>query len=183
MTGKTTLLERVAIGAASLALSVGLIAILSGFFASRDQAGISGDASSIGHVYRDLGHRHLRPGDPRPRYDSAPPTSGAHVPKPVRSDASALSDDQLLQALEVGDVVIMYGGSKPPPDAAALARSISPFTPSLAAAGQTVILARRSGVKGLIALAWTRMLRVQSASDPLLREFVQLWLGHGAPGR
>lgn len=181
MIRETTLLERVAIVLASLALSVGLIAILSGFFAGRDQAGVSVDASQIGHRYPDLGHAHLRPGEPRPRYNSDPPTSGAHVPAPVRRNQAQLSNDQLLQALEAGDVVIMYGSQSPPPGAVALARSISPFTPALAAAGQSVILARRPGVNGLIGLAWTRMVRVRSASDPQLPEFAQLLLGHGAP--
>ena len=41
MKSATTALERVAIVVASLALSFGLIALLSGFFAGRDQAGVA----------------------------------------------------------------------------------------------------------------------------------------------
>jgi uncharacterized protein DUF3105 len=180
----STALERVAIGVASLVLSVGLIAVLSGFFAGRDQAGVAGGANETGLQFHDLGHALLRPGDPRPPYDSNPPTSGAHLDKPVLRDETQLSVDQLLQALQVGDVVIVYGTRKPPPELAKLATDVSgAFTPALAAAGQAVIYARRPGTAGLIALAWTRMVHVRTATDPLLRQFAEQWLGHGAPGR
>jgi Protein of unknown function (DUF3105) len=181
----TRLLERVAIVVAAFALSIGIIALLSGgLLAGRDDPGVSASGGSLGVRYRDLGHAHLAPGSLHPLYDSVPPTSGPHVPLSVKRNESELNVDRLLQALEVGDVVIMYGTKSPPPGLRALADSVaSPFTPSLAAAGQAVVLARRPGIRGLTALAWTRMLHVGSASDPNLRAFVQQWLGHGAPGR
>ena len=180
----TTVLERVAIVVASLALSIGLIAVLSGFFAGRDAAGVSGAATQIGKQYPDLGHAHLQPGQPHPVYNSDPPTSGAHIPEPILLDRNVLNDDQLLEALEVGDVVIMYGTRNPPAGLNALARSLAPpFSTAIAEAGQAIVLARRPGTAGLIALAWTRMLRVASANDPLLRGFLQEWLSRGAPGQ
>jgi hypothetical protein len=179
----TTALERVAIVVASLALSFGLIALLSGFFAGRDQAGVSTSSSGPGKAFPDLGHAHLRRGHPRPRYDSDPPTSGAHLPEPVHHTERQLNDDQLLQALEVGNVVIMYGGRTPPPGLRRLALSLAPpFTPGLAAAGQAVILARRPGARGLLGLAWAHAISVGGPHDPQLRQFVQFWLGRGAPG-
>jgi Protein of unknown function (DUF3105) len=180
----STALERVAIGVASLALSVGLIAVLSGFFASRDQAGVSGAAGALGQQFPDLGHGHLNRGELRPAYNSNPPTSGAHIPEPVLRDGARLNDDQLLEALEVGNVVFMYGGRSPPAGLARLARSIAgPFSPALAAAGLAVILARRPGTAGVPGIAWTRLVRTRGASDPLLGEFARYWLGRGAPGR
>jgi hypothetical protein len=177
-----TTLERIAIVVASLALSIGLIALLSGFFAARDQAGVSGDQGGPGQAFADRGSRILAPGQPRPHYDSSPPTSGAHFARPVLRDGARLSDDQLLQALALGDVVIMYGGPSPPPGLRTLAGSVaSPFTPALAAAGQAVILARRTGTSGLIGLAWAHMVRVAGPGDPLLRAFATFWLGRGAP--
>lgn len=178
-----TALERVAIVIASLILSIGLIAVLSGFFQNHDPAGVSGSASvSIGQKFADLGHAHLSPGELRPPYNSDPPTSGAHVLEPILKDEAIVSNDQLLSALEAGDIVIMYGGHGPPAGLRHLANDVAAgsFSPSLAAAGQAVILARRPGTAGLIALAWTRMLRVSSARDPLLRQFAQQWLGRGA---
>jgi hypothetical protein len=180
-----TALERVVIVIASLALSIGLIAVLSGFFASHDPAGVSGGAgAAAGQQFRDLGHVHLVPGQPRPAYDSDPPTSGAHVPEPVLRNQTTLNNDQLLQALEVGDVVIMYGGPRPPSGLPELATAAAagPFSSTLASDGQAVILARRRGTSGLIGLAWTRMIRVSTAGDPVLRQFAQQWLGRGAAG-
>lgn len=175
--------ERLIILLGSLLLAGGLIAVLSGLFAGRDQPGVSGSQAVLGRAFPDLGHAHLRPGDHRPVYDSNPPTSGAHVPEPVLRQSARLSDDQLLEALELGDVVIMYGSPSPPPGLPQLARSIAgPFSGALAAAGQAVILEPRSGTRGIVALAWSRMLRVRAPGDPRLREFAQFWLGKGSGG-
>jgi Protein of unknown function (DUF3105) len=177
------LLERLAILLASLALSVGLIVLVSGFFAGRDQAGVSGTGSGPGQAFTDLGSRVLRPGQPRPAYSSDPPTSGPHVPAAVTREDVPLSDDQLLTALQAGDVVIMYGGARPPAGLEQFARSAAPaFNPSLAATGDAVILASRPRTAGLVALAWAHWLRIQQPSDPQLRNFVGYWLGRGAPG-
>lgn len=175
-------LEWAAIAVASLAVAFGAIALLSGFFAGRDQAGVGGVGAVPGAAFADLGHAHLRPGQPHPRYNSNPPTSGAHVPLPVEGDNRQLSDNQLLEALELGDVVIMYSTPTPPPSLRLLVGSVAArFTPALAAAGQAVVMARRPGKAGLIALAWTHMLRVVSPRDPALRSFIDYWLGRGAP--
>jgi uncharacterized protein DUF3105 len=179
-----TTLERIAIVLASLALSVGLIALLSGFFVGRDQAGISGGQIGPGEAFADQGSALLAPGQARPAYDSNPPTSGAHFPARVLRDGAPLTDDQLLQALALGDVVIMYGGPTPPAALHTLAAGVaSPFTPALAAAGQAVILSRRPGTRGLIGLAWAHMLHVAGPQDPLLRQFAAFWLARGAPRR
>jgi Protein of unknown function (DUF3105) len=168
---------------ASLALSIGLIVLVSGFFANRDQAGVSGSGTGPGQTFADLGDAQLRPGQPRPAYDSNPPTSGAHIAQAVNRDGAPLSDDQLLQALEVGDVVIFYGTRQPPPGLEQFAHSVAPgFTPALAATGDAVIVAPRQGTSGLVAVAWTHLLRVASPKDPQLSDFVGVWLGRGAPG-
>jgi hypothetical protein len=177
-------LEWAAIAVVSLAVAFGAIALLSGFFAGRDAAGVGGAATLPGVAFADLGHAHLRPGQPHPRYNSNPPTSGAHVPVPVDGDNRQLSDNQLLEALELGDVVVVYGTPAPPRDLSSVVSSLAaPFTPALAAAGQAVVLARRPGTTGVTALAWAHMLRVANPRDPLLRSFVDYWLGRGAPRR
>jgi hypothetical protein len=179
----TVILERLAIVIASLALSFGLIALLSGFFAGRDQAGVSVSAPPVGAHYPDQGHARLKPGQQHPPYDSVPPTSGPHVPVPVLHDQSQLSDDQLLTALAAGNVVVMYGSPTPPRSLVAFARQqAGPFSPGLAESGGAVILAQRPGTVGLIGLAWAHMIHVPAASDPLLGQFTQYWLGRGAPG-
>ncbi|MGI8506191.1 MAG: DUF3105 domain-containing protein [Solirubrobacteraceae bacterium] len=177
------LLERLAIVLAAFAISVAVIAVLSGgLLAGRDNPGISGPGRQLGAQFRDLGHAHLAPGASHPHYDSEPPTSGAHVPLAIERDGSKINDDQLLQALEAGDVVIMYGSSRPPAGLGALADTIAaPFTPALAAAGQAVILARRPGTNGFLGLAWTHLVHVRSVDDPQLRSFILYWIGRGAP--
>jgi hypothetical protein len=174
-------LERLLIVVASLAVSIGVIALLSGgLLAGRDDPGVTTSQDGPGTQFKDQGNLHLRAGELRPVYDSEPPTSGPHIPLAVTRDRAELTDDQLLRALEVGDVVFMYGSRRAPTGLPEIARAVAgPFTPALAASGQAVILARRPGVKGIVALAWTRMLRTLSGPD--LRNFAQFWLGRGAP--
>ena len=177
-------IERVVIVIASLALSIGLILLLSGYFAGRDQPAVSGGTTGPGQAFSDLGHAALAPGQAHPAYNSDPPTSGAHLPAAVVADDATLNDDQLLQALQVGNVVIAYGTRRPPPGLTAFARSAAPaFTPALAAGGDSVILAHRPGTTGLVGLAWAHLIRVRTASDPALAQFVAFWLGRGASGR
>ena len=77
----------------------------------------------------------------------------------------------------------MYGQRARRPGLSAVADGQrSRFTPALAASGQAVILASRPGIRGVIALAWTHMLRAASPTDPALRAFAQFWLGRGAAG-
>lgn len=182
-------LERVAVAVVSLVIAVGAVALLSGFFTARDQGGVTGVLAGPGLAYRDLGDATLSPGEHHPAYDSDPPTSGPHVPTPVRADGAVLTDSQILTALAAGDVVLIYGGTTPPPGLAELARSTGgSFTPALAAVGGAVILARLPRVDGIIALAWTRMLpitgitQVTARNDAVLKQFIQAWLGQGATG-
>ncbi|HKG04385.1 MAG TPA: DUF3105 domain-containing protein [Conexibacter sp.] len=132
------------------------------------------------------------------RDDSQVPqaTSGGDVPGQVvtdqrRAQASALirsdrdgtrlSEDQLLHALELGDVVLLYGTKAAPPALRALQERVSgPFDPVLAANGAAVILGYRPGTDGVTALAWRRVLRAPSPADPAVQEFADYWLGRGA---
>lgn len=179
------LLERVLIVVVALALAIAVIALLSGgLLAGHDSPGVSGAQSGPGVPFPDQGNARLRPGQSPPRYDSDPPTSGPHHPAPVDRDRARLTDDQLLQALSMGDVVLMYGTRTPPPRLAAMARTVAPpFAPALAATGQAVVLAYRPGTTGVLGLAWAHMVHVRSPTDPTLRAFAQYWLGRGAPKR
>lgn len=107
----------------------------------------------------------------------------AQSPTPIRSDrdGTRLNDDQLLHALALGDVVLLYGTRAPPAALRALQQRVSGrFDPVLAANGAAVVLAYRPGIDGVTALAWKRMLRAPGASDPALQEFADYWLGRGA---
>jgi hypothetical protein len=160
--------------------AIGLIA----FFTARDVADVSPTGiAGPGTEYPDLGARHLKPGERAGvRYNSDPPTSGPHVPVAVRRAEARLSDDQLLHAIEQGNVVLLYGSAAPPPGLRELAdRLAGPFDSALVQGGQAVILARRPGVRGVVAVAWRHLERAPSARSPQLSRFVDFWLGRGEP--
>jgi hypothetical protein len=156
-------------------LAIAACAVLITILANRDSSGVSG-ASGPGTQEPDRGSAHVNgPRTPASPPDD-PPTSGPHRPEAVTRDEVPLSDDQLLEALHLGNVVLAYDGS--PAALKKIQDEVSgPFDPQLAAAGQAVILDRRPGVKGVIALAWRRELR---SDDPAqLRDFADAWLGQG----
>jgi hypothetical protein len=156
------------------------------FFNSRDDSHIankdSTSAGGPGQVFPDLGARHLGATDLTPPYNSDPPTSGPHRVMAVRRDGAPLTNDQLLNALELGNVVIFYGAGVAPATLHHVAGELmsGSFDPSLAAAGQAVIIAPRPGVRGVVAVAWRHLQRAASPADPVLRDFAEAWLGRGA---
>jgi len=176
---------RRALGAALtfLVSAAGVIGLLV-FFAARDasqlsEAGTGERGPGVG--FADQGARHLARGQRPPApYNSRPPTSGPHAPAPIRRDEAPITDDQLLHALEQGNVVLLYGTDRAPPALRTLADGFFGFDRALIAGGQGVILARRAGTRGVVALAWRRMLRTSAAADPQLQAFVEFWLGRGA---
>lgn len=177
------------VGALALAVLVaaagvfGLIQLLQG----RDTATFS-SVQGPGKLEPDRGKAH------RAAQDSTlsipPPTSGPHAAKAIPRDGVALDDDQVLQALEVGDVVLAYGDRGFTRALRSLAADVAgPFDSDLAAAGQAVILdplsakqakgATLSALAGVTALAWRHRLQVASPQVPELRQFIEFWLGRG----
>jgi hypothetical protein len=143
---------------------VGLLAIFHG----RDSA----DLTTGGRTAPAQGPGTLEtaPGDP--------PTSG--TPGGNLQRELDVPDPVLVRALATGDVALVYGTPKPPPELEQMREDATgPFDPELAAAGQMAFLVHREGVSGVQALAWKRRLTVESAADPRLREFVDAWLGKG----
>jgi hypothetical protein len=167
--------------ALALVVAVGAVVGLLLFVQSRDRSTFGDEAGgpAPGRLLPDQGSAHRRP--PRGfRFATDPPASGPHLPVPVRHEG-ALSRDELLHALEAGDVVLVYGSRADEPALRALQEDVAgPFDPAVAAAGQAVILDFRPQTDGVVALAWRRMLRAPSADDPQLRAFAEAWLGKGA---
>jgi hypothetical protein len=179
-----TRLERVAVLVISVAVAAVVIVVLSGAVGDRDSAGVNGSVNQVGDSFADQGDARLVPDQPHPRYDSQPPTSGPHVPVAVTRDARRLSVDQLLSLLAAGDIVIDYGSRHPSARLRALADTLAGrFSPALAADGQAIVLARHPHTVGLLALAWTRIVQVSGARQPLLRQFIEAWLGRGTGSR
>jgi Protein of unknown function (DUF3105) len=154
---------------------IALIAVLT----SQDSSQVGGTAGP-GTLEPDRGSgRQTGPTTPASPADK-PPTSGPHRQAAVTRDATELSDDQILEALQLGNVIVTYEDAKPPAALVALQRDVlgGAFDPSLAEAGQAVILARRPGA-GTQALAWRRRLVASGPDDPRLRDFADAWLGQG----
>ena len=155
----------------ALPILVGLVLVAGGLlglltlFNDRDSAGLSSEPA------QGPGVREEQPGDP--------PTSGEVGGTKLEGEGT-VSDAVLVDALAIGNVALVYGGAQPPPELVALRDdAIGPFDTGLAAAGQMVFLVRRPGIDGVQALAWQRRLETADPADPLLREFIDAWLGKG----
>jgi hypothetical protein len=160
-----------AIVAAAVAL-FGLVLLLSAL----DDAEVA-PAQGPGELRPDRGAAHDGPA--RASGDE-PPTSGTHRPELVTRDRRTLSDDQIIHALELGNVVLLYDGPDPGAWLERVQRDVAgPFDAEVAAAGQAVILARRTGAGAATALAWRRILKTDDPRDPRLLEFAEAWLARG----
>jgi hypothetical protein len=147
------------------------------FFSSRDQSKIT-QTGVPGVLLLDQGDKHLRA--PRPvKYATTPPASGPHVVKAIRRDGELIDADQLLSALELGNVVIVYPGhGAPPPFLRAVQNTDSgPLDPALLQTGNQVVLARYRGVRRIAAMAWRHWYVATSPQDPRLQAFTDYWLG------
>jgi hypothetical protein len=175
--------RRALLGVAGVAIAAAALIALVLAFTARDDAEVSGPQGP-GELQRDLGARHLRAGEHVPLEGlTDPPTSGPHHPAAVPRDRARLDPDEILHALELGNVILFYEGERPPPALAALQEELTgPFDPELAAAGQAVILAPRPGAGPVTAAAWRRLLRGADPGAATVREFAEAWLGRGAAG-
>jgi hypothetical protein len=170
-------LRRAGLVVLGAALAVGGLIALVLIFNARDDAELSAAQEGPGVLQTDHGASHAAPARPS---GGDPPTSGTHRPEPVTRDRRPLSDDQLIHALELGDVVILYDPPRPAPALEAVQRDVAgPFDAELAAAGQAVILAPRPGAGPATALAWRHVLRAGDPRDPQIRAFAEAWLGRG----
>jgi hypothetical protein len=171
---------------AGVVLVVGGLAALLLAFSARDDAEVAAPraAAGPGELQPDLGSRHLPAGEHVPLEGlTDPPTSGAHHERLVTREGAALSPDEILHALELGNVILFYAGRRPPAALRELQRDVSgPFDAEVAAAGQQVILAPREGGAAVTAAAWRRLLRTDDPADPALRDFAEAWIGVGARG-
>lgn len=167
-------MARVAAALVGAVIVIGGIGGLILFLQARDDAGIETSSAGPGQLEPDRGLSHEGRAEPGA-------TSGPHQPEPIPADRRKLSPDQIVHALELGDVVITYPASRPPAELVRLQRDLSGrFDAELAAGGLSVILAQGDELE---ALAWRHRLKASDAADPGLRAFAEHWLGVGAPGR
>jgi len=163
-------------------LCAGVLAGVLFFAADRDAPDLGSADRGPGTLYPDQGKDHLALGEePKIKFNSDPPTSGPHIPDPVLRDGVRLTRDQVLQALERGNVLVFFDSAREGRALRRLQRRLTgPFEPAVAGAGQALILARRPGTKGVIAASWRHLLGVRSPADDRLIAFAQYWIGRGA---
>jgi hypothetical protein len=162
-----------------------VLAVLAGVLllaVGRDDPSLGAAQKGPGVAYPDQGKDHLALGEqPKVKFNSDPPTSGPHIPDPVLRDGVRLTQDQELQALERGNVIVFFDSARIGHRLRRLQRRLTgPYLPAVGAAGGALILARRPGTKGVIAAAWRHLLTVKSPSDPQLLAFANYWIGRGA---
>lgn len=166
-------------------LAIGTLVVLGGLVAllavvtARDDPDLgASEATGPGELRPDRGAGHGAPAPPA----SELPTSGPHRAREITSDTAPIDGDELLHALELGNVVLAYSSPRPARALREVQREVAGrFDPEIAAAGQSVILARIPGMEGVAALAWRRSLETGDPADPALRAFAETWLGRGAP--
>ena len=169
-------LERIGGILLGVAALVGVVALLT----TRDRSTLRAP-SGPGVQLPDLGNSRAAPGAAPSSFGAAPPASGPHAPVPVHRDGVRLSADQVLRALELGDVVLVYRSRAAEHALRALTDAMAaPFSPGLAAAGDAVVLDHDPRYRGVTALAWRHVLHARSPADPALGGFVSYWLGLGA---
>ena len=164
---------------------VGALVVLAGvgglllLFQSRDTGDLTGGDSGPGQLHPDRGATH---GASAPEVSAAElPTSGEHAPAALARDKTDITGDEWLHALELGNVIVAYGSDEPGDALLRLQEDLGPYDPELAAAGQSVVLAHVGGLAQPTAVAWRRTLEFQDPAAPEVREFVEAWLGTGAP--
>ena len=158
---------------------LGLAGVVAGilFFSSRDQSKVT-QTGAPGVLLPDQGDRHLRT-PRRVKYATTPPASGPHVVKAIHRDGELIDADQLLSALELGNVVLLYPGhGSPPPLLRAVQNADSgALDPALLQTGNQVVIARYRGVVRVTAMAWRHWLVGNATEDPGVQAFADYWLG------
>lgn len=113
--------------------------------------------------------------------DDAEVQSGAGtaaIPGAVYDDPGRYLDGAQQRLLARGNVYLV--SARPSPQLAALRDQLSgPPDPVLEQAGQAVVIVRRAGVEGVVALAAGHRLVTGDPADPELERFAAHWLGRG----
>ncbi|MBB4663621.1 hypothetical protein [Conexibacter arvalis] len=108
-----------------------------------------------------------------------PAGGAAAVPGTAFDAPERYLDGRQTRLLARGNVYLVAAGA--PPALTALREELSgPPDPVLEEAGQAVVLVRRAGVDGVVALAAGHRLVTDDPADPRLERFAAHWLGRGA---
>jgi hypothetical protein len=116
------------------------------------------------------------------RYDHNPPAGGAHNPTPVNCGvySEQVPNENAVHSLEHGAVWITYQPTLSASDVSSLRRLV---TSNYVGTQRYVILSPYQGLPApVVASAWGAQLKVQTASDSRLAEFIHYYAGGGQGG-
>jgi hypothetical protein len=177
--------RRVLFGIAATVAALGAVLLVLLFVSGRDQGGVSESGESdVGQTFPRQGSAHHAP-PPGFRYSSSPPTSGPHRVVKIPGDGHRLSRDQLLSALELGNVVLLHPPGPVPPALLGVQRAEAngPTTVARSREGSAVIIGTFPGTGAkIVALSCGRMLRAASPRDPRIDTFASRYLQDPACG-
>lgn len=134
-----------------------------------------------GKFYPNQGQEHLQPGQTYDSYNSNPPTSGPHDPKPVAWGVydTPVPKEKLVHNLEHGGVLILYNCPDGCPD---LVNQLKQFGDRYVAGGQKVVVAPYPGMGSRLALvAWTYLDMFDELDPARVAQFIEADLGSRAP--
>ena len=106
--------------------------------------------------------QHLLPGAPEPRYNTNPPTSGAHRPGPIPDNVltSPMPKPEQVALLEAGHVLVQYRSAADGRALRSVARAETHIAPG-------------SGLPApVVATAWLWMMRCDSVDKSAIEKFV-----------
>ena len=111
----------VAAGCSPIVVAVGALLALG----ARDEAPVAPASGRASRSPTGAPSTYRGPPRARPAPPTGPAASGPHRPELVTRDRRELTDDQILHALELGDVVIFYPQARPPAALAELQRELA----------------------------------------------------------
>lgn len=134
-----------------------------------------------GQRFEDQGREHLAPGQTYDFYNSDPPTSGPHDPRPVEWGIydAPIPKERLVHNLEHGGSLILYNCPGGCPE---LVRQLRSVAESYLAEGRKVVLAPYPGMDSKIALvAWTYLDTFDELDASRIIQFMEADPGADAP--
>lgn len=121
------------------------------------------------------GQEHIDPGSSHPAYNSNPPSSGWHYPRPAQSGIydTEFPDEQLIHNLEHGHIWIAYKPDMPKDQIELLVNLAKGY-------GSKVIMAPRKENDTLVALvAWQHVLKLTAVDELQIKTFFDAYRGRG----
>ncbi|HXG35908.1 MAG TPA: DUF3105 domain-containing protein [Dehalococcoidia bacterium] len=131
--------------------------------------------------FADQGRDHLPAGATFDNYNSNPPTSGPHAPRPAAWGVSdqPIAKETLVHNMEHGGVVVWYncqGGPQPldPPDCSQLRDQMGAIVREFVNQRKLVVMSPYSGMPERIALtAWRKLDKFSDFDEQRVRDFIR----------